>query len=194
MKPGCQEGQPALSHPDFDEIFSVAYAELRRLAAAVKRGDGSATLNPTALVNEAWLRLRASSFPDLESPAHFKRIAARAMRQILVEAARRREAQKRGGDSGAESVSLEAASVVSSPAVLGPEDVLALEQALAELEELDPRQARIVEARFFAGLEVSELVQIFGISEATVMRDWRMARAWLAHRMKAPAPARAASQ
>lgn len=175
------------SSPQFDEIFSIAYEELRRLAATVKRGDQSATLNPTALVNEAWIRLRKAPGVAADSPLHFKRIAARAMRQILVEAARRRHSQKRGSQPVALFITLDDADALSSdtPAV---EEVIALEQALNELERLDPRQAQLVEARFFGGLDVSELMQLLQVSEATVMRDWRMARAWLAHRIKGSAP------
>ena len=170
--------------PNLDYLFSVTYEELRRLAASVKQGDQSATLNPTALVNEAWLRLRGASGLDVESPLHFKRIAARAMRQILVEAARRRQAQKRGGEGVARLLPLEEAETHGAASTPDAEEVLALEAALNELEALDARQAHMVEARFFGGLEVTELMELFRVSEATVMRDWRMARAWLAQRMK----------
>jgi RNA polymerase sigma factor (TIGR02999 family) len=168
---------------EFDEIFSIAYDELRRLAGSVKRGDQSATLNTTALVNEAWIRLRNTPEIASDSPLHFKRIAARAMRQILVEAARRRHAQKRGGEAVAIIVSLEQAGDAAPPEPQAAEEVLALDEALTELEQLDARQAQLVQARFFGGLEVSELMQLFQVSESTVMRDWRMARAWLAHRI-----------
>lgn len=168
---------------EIDEIFSLAYAELRRLAASIRQGDQSPTLNPTALVNEAWIRLRNSPGVTAESKLHFKRIAARAMRQILVEAARRRGAGKRGGDGSVLILSLENAGDAALSSASDADEVLALEQALKELEHLDARQAQLVEARFFGGLETSELVQAFGISEATVMRDWRMARAWLANRI-----------
>lgn len=172
-----------LSSVEIDEIFTVAYAELRRLAGSIKQNDQNFTLNPTALVNEAWLRLRNSGRVSAESPLHFKRIAARAMRQILVEAARRRQASKRGGSGNAPMLRLsDAAETASSPG-LEIDEVLALEEALHDLERLNARQAQLVEARFFGGLEVNELVIVFAISEATVMRDWRMARAWLAHRL-----------
>ncbi|MCC6293359.1 MAG: sigma-70 family RNA polymerase sigma factor [Bryobacterales bacterium] len=170
--------------PNLDYLFSVTYEELRRLAASVKQGDQSATLNPTALVNEAWMRLRGAPGLDVESPLHFKRIAARAMRQILVEAARRRQAQKRGGEGVARLLPLEEAAAHGAASAPDAEEVLALEAALNELETLDARQAHMVEARFFGGLEVAELMELFRVSEATVMRDWRMARAWLAQRMK----------
>lgn len=172
-----------ISQGELDEIFSVAYEELRRLAAAVKRGDQSATLNPTALVNEAWLRLRGA-VPGLAaaSPLHFKRIAARAMRQILIEAARRRQAQKRAGSA---LLSLDDARAISADAAAADaEEVLALDRALDELEKLAPRQAALVEARYFGGLETPELLELFSVSEATLTRDWRMARAWLASRIQ----------
>lgn len=170
--------------PNVDYLFSVTYEELRRLAATVKRGDQSATLNPTALVNEAWMRLRGAQGLDVESLLHFKRIAARAMRQILVEAARRRQTQKRGGEGLAQLVALEEAAGANALRVPDADEVLALESALRELESLDSRRAQLVEARFYGGLDVRELMELFGVSEATVMRDWRMARAWLAQRMR----------
>jgi RNA polymerase sigma-70 factor, ECF subfamily len=162
-----------------DELFSVTYEELRRLAASVRRGDGGATLNPTALVNEAWLKLARTPAVAHTSRLHFKRIAARAMRQVLVEAARRRRALKRGGpdavfvefDDGLE------------PGTGWSDDVLGLDQALEALARLDVRQARVVECRFFGGLDVAETAELLGISEATVLRDWRAARAWLAREL-----------
>lgn len=166
-----------------DYLFTVAYEELRRLAASVKRGDEAATLNPTALVNEAWIRLQGSTKLHFESLLHFKRIAARAMRQVLIEAARRRLAQKRGGESIAMMLPLEQ---VRSEALQDTrfEDVLSLEVALQELENLNHRQATIVEARFYGGMEFPELMEAFGLSESTLMRDWRMARSWLAYRIR----------
>lgn len=169
---------------EMDYLFSVTYEELRRLAAVVKRGDQSATLNPTALVNEAWMRLRSAPGLEVASLLHFKRVAARAMRQILVEAARRRQAQKRGGDGLARLVALEEVGGEAAARMPETEELLALEEALGELERLDARQAQLVEARFFGGLEVGELTELFGVSEATIMRDWRVARAWLAERMR----------
>jgi RNA polymerase sigma factor (TIGR02999 family) len=162
-----------------DELFSVTYEELRRLAAAVRQGDANASLSPTALVNEAWLKLRASPHVARTSPAHFRRIAARAMRQVLVEAARRRRADKRGGD----------APIVTFDESLhhaanGAEDLLALDHALDDLARLEPRQASLVEYRFFGGLEVAEAAQLLDVSEATALRDWRAARAWLAAELR----------
>jgi RNA polymerase sigma factor (TIGR02999 family) len=163
-----------------DDLFSVTYEELRRLAANVRRGDPSATLTPTALVNEAWLKLARSPAVARTSPLHFKRIAARAMRQVLVEAARRRHAQKRGGPD-AVLVTFDE-SLPGAAAWAG--DVLGLDAALEELARLNPRQAQMVEARFFGGLEAAEIATLLEVSEATVLRDWRAAKAWLARELR----------
>ncbi len=161
---------------ELDDLFSLAYEELRRLARSVLRDDPQATLNPTALVNEAWFKLAASPGLAQTSPLHFKRIAARAMRQVLIEAARRRQAAKRGGQ--------EAVRVILDESFDGPgrtdRELLALDAALQDLAGLEPRQAAVVESRFFGGLEASETARALQVSEATVLRDWRAARAWLA--------------
>ena len=164
-----------------DQLFSLTYEELRRLAASVKRRDLSVTLSPTALVNEAWLRLAKSPGVVAESPLHFKRIAARAMRQLLIEAARRRSAQKRGGDG--EAIFVTFADSLDKPAS-SARDLLALDAALTELAQCAPRQATIVESRFFGGLEISEISHLLGVSEATILRDWRAAKAWLGQRLR----------
>ncbi|HTS50713.1 MAG TPA: ECF-type sigma factor [Bryobacteraceae bacterium] len=170
----------ALSRQALDEMFSVTYEELRRLASTVKRNDPGATFTPTALVNEAWLKLAKSPRFVTTSPLHFKRIAARAMRQVLVEAARRRLSSKRGGDGG---VIFAVVSDVAAEAALGREDLLALEEALQELERLEPRQALLVESRFYGGLDVAETAALLDVSEATVHREWKVAKAWLNHRL-----------
>jgi RNA polymerase sigma factor (TIGR02999 family) len=162
-----------------DDLFSVTYAELRRLAAAVSRSDRHATVNPTMLVNEAWLKLAGSPPVGALSHIHFKRIAARAMRQVLVEAARRRRARKRG--DGARPVALED---LVDPAAADSERLLALDAALDKLARFSSRQASIVESRFFGGLEAAETAQLLGVSEATILRDWRAARAWLARELR----------
>jgi len=162
-----------------DRLFSAAYEELRRLAAAVRKDDPARTLNPTALVNEAWMKLASAPAFAATSPAHFKRIAARAMRQVLVEAARRRQATKRGG--GAPLVTFDEDTL---PPTGGAEQLLALDGALDALARLQPRQAQIVESRFFGGLDVRETSTVLGVSEATVLRDWRAARAFLAHELR----------
>jgi RNA polymerase sigma factor (TIGR02999 family) len=163
-----------------DELFSAAYEELRRLAWTVKRGDPSSTLSPTALVNETWLKLAKSPAFCMESPLHLKRIAARAMRQLLVEAARRRNAQKRG--SGDVLYVSFHDSLASNPAT--SDELLALDAALTELAQVAPHQAGIVESRFFGGMETHEIAALFEISEATVIRKWRAARAWLGQRLQ----------
>jgi RNA polymerase sigma factor (TIGR02999 family) len=163
-----------------DQLFSITYEELRRLASSVRRGDPSATLSPTALVNEAWLKLARSPEVASTSRVHFKRIAARAMRQLLVEAARRRNAEKRG--HGAELTVTFDESLQAKPS--GERELLALNTALDELARMNPRQAVMVESRFFGGLDVPETASLLNISEATVQRDWRAARAWLAQELR----------
>lgn len=164
----------------FDQLFTATYEELRRLASVVRRGDPSATLSPTALVNEAWLKLAGSPSVAATSQLHFKRIAARAMRQLLVEAARRRNANKR--NSGAEITVAFDEALQKAPK--GSQDILALNDALDELARMNPRQAEMVESRFFAGLDIPETASLLNVSEATVLRDWRAAKAWLAHELR----------
>lgn len=167
-----------MSATTLDQVFSLAYEELRRLAATVRQDDPGATLTPTDLVNEAWLKLRHSPGIAETSRLHFKRIAARAMRQVLVEAARRRKATKRG--SGAPFVTLdEGLDGAADPHF----DLLSLNEALDDLARLHPRQAALVEHRFFGGLEMAEIAELLEISEATALRDWRAARAWLAREL-----------
>ena len=165
--------------PSLDYLFSVTYEELRRLASTIKRSDASDTLNPTALVNEAWLKLAKSPPFETTSRLHFKRIAARAMRQVLIEAARRRNAGKRGGQ-----VIFADMDLAITEAPVGREELLALDEALQELERLEPRQARLVESRFFGGLDVVETAELLEVSEATVHREWRSAKAWLKYRLR----------
>jgi len=174
-----QESGSKSERQTLDYLFSVTYEELRRLASSVKRNDASSTLNPTALVNEAWLKLAKSPPFETTSRLHFKRIAARAMRQVLIEAARRRKAGKRGGPVIFADVDL-----VVTEAAFGGDELLALDQALQELEQLEPRQARMVESRFFGGLDVLETAELLEVSEATVHREWRAAKAWLKVRLK----------
>jgi RNA polymerase sigma-70 factor, ECF subfamily len=163
-----------------DELFSAAYEELRRLAAAVKRSDYGSTRSATTLVNEAWVKLASSPRFTAVSHLHFKRIAARAMRQVLIEAARRRHAGKRGGGD-IQFVTLDE-SVAGM--VAGAEEILALETALEALAQVSPRQAELVECRFFGGLDVVETAAALDVSEATVQRDWRAAKAWLAKELR----------
>lgn len=160
---------------NLDELFAATYEELRHLASAVKGRDKSVTLNPTALVHEAWLKLSSSAGLAATSKLHFKRMAARAMRQVLIEAARRRNAVKRGGG---DALFVTIDSSEAETMVVGDE-LLALDSVLEELARMNPRQATIVENRFFGGLEFSEVAELLAVSEATVFRDWRAARAWL---------------
>lgn len=160
----------------FDDVFSLVYEELRRLASQVRYRDSSLTLNSTALVNEAWLKLKESPQLANTCTGHFKAIAARAMRQILVDAARKRHSRKRGfGDV----VSfLNANPEAKTDAFDG--ELLALNTALEKLETLNARQARVVDCRFFGGLSTAETAELLNVSESAVERDWRAAKAWLA--------------
>jgi len=160
-----------------DFLFSVTYEELRRLASLVRQRDPAATLSPTTLVNEAWLKLSKTPSVSRTSNLHFKRIAARAMRQVLVTAARRRNTYKRNAPM---------VTVSDFPeAVISCDDrLLTLNAALDELATMNPRQAQLVESRFFGGLETGEIAALLQISEATVLRDWRAARAWLARQLE----------
>lgn len=158
-----------------DELMPLVYGELRRLAAAyLRRERFGHTLQPTALVHEAYVRLVDASIADMDTRGRFYGIAAHLMRQILVDHARRRKAAKRG--SGRQ-VSLDEAGGQANGHQFF--DLLALDQALNALAELDPRQSRIVEMRFFAGLREEEIAEALGMSLRTVKRDWATAKAWL---------------
>lgn len=175
------EGLPTVVDRDaLDDLFSLTYEELRRLASSVRRNDRNASLNPTALVNEAWLKLAASPGFRSASPLHFKRIAARAMRQVLVEAARRRQSDKRGGNGEVCMVTFDEA---LDQAVATSRDLLALDTALDSLAQINPRQAMMIESRYFGGFDVAETAALLGVSEATILRDWRVAKAWLAEQI-----------
>jgi len=166
---------------ELDDLFSRAYEELRRLASAVRRGDRSATLNPTALVHEAWLKLARTPGLAPTSELHFKRIAARAMRRVLIGAARARLATKRGSGDALVTFNDE---LDAAPGA--PDDVVALDGALDRLAAIHPRQAAMIEARFFGGLDVRETAELLDVSEATILRDWRAAKAWLALELQQP--------
>jgi RNA polymerase sigma factor (TIGR02999 family) len=159
-----------------DELLPLVYAELRRIAARhLRRERVGHTLQPTALVNEAYLRLVDQRHVDWENRAHFFGAAAHLMRRILVDHARRRGASKRG--EGMRALSLEDAHDVPAPAEVAVTD---LDRSLTRLEEADADLARIVELRAFGGLTIEEAAQVLKVSPATVKRDWRTARAWLA--------------
>ena len=172
-----EAGHNDAEREQLNALFTLAYAELHRLASVVRRRESSVTAQTTALVNEAWLKLVGSPQLGSVSELHFKRIAVRAMRQVLIDAARRRNTAKRG----AEIVTLDPE---QAPVEDRAEQVLRLDQALERLAKVSPRQAQMVEARFFGGLDVAETAKLLDISEATVLRDWRLARAWLAAEMK----------
>ena len=159
-----------------DKLVEVVYARLRAMAAR-QLGQGGRTLQPTALVHEAYLKLFGQEDPSWEGRHHFFGAAARAMRQAAVDHARRRSAQKRGGDRGR--LSLSGVDVEARQEI----DILELDEALSKLAGLDERQARIVELRYFAGLETKEVARIIGVSVRTVELDWRTARAWLRAQM-----------
>jgi RNA polymerase sigma factor (TIGR02999 family) len=171
MRSSQGPGDPAL-----EQRFAQVYQELRRLAHAVRGGRAGETLNTTALVHEAYLKLSVAGTVDIKSKAHFFALAARAMRQILLDAARSRVAEKRGG--GAVTTVALAEDLAATP--LRPAELIALDEALGRLEAMDPRRARVVEQRIFAGLTADETAEVLGVSRPTVERDWRAARAWLA--------------
>jgi RNA polymerase sigma-70 factor, ECF subfamily len=158
-----------------DRLLPVVYGELRRLAAGCLRRERTGhTLQPTALVNEAWMKLAGQDAP-WQNRAHFLGVAAGAMRRILVDHARRRHAQKRGGGD----LRVTLTDGVAASASGGDVDLVLLDGALERLAALDARQARMVTMRFFAGLTVEETAEALGVSEKTVKRDWAAAKAWL---------------
>ena len=176
-------GELRAGSPDaFDGLLPLVYDELRALARRQRRRwHGDETLDSTALVHEAYFRLVDQSAPDWESRAHFLAVASRAMRQILLDYAKRKHAAKR--DGGRDEVPLqnvEAALLTHGTATDEQSDLLiSLEESLRRLERHEPRQSRIVECRFFAGMTIDETAEALGISPASVKRGWAMAQAWL---------------
>ena len=167
--------------PSLDALMPLVYAELRRLAAHYLKGERPGqTLQPTALVNEAYLKLLKDRPERWQNRAHFCAIAAFAMRQILIERARARDALKRGG--GQPRVTFNEGLPAAAPEQ--SVDLLALNSARERLAELDAGQARIVELRYFGGLSIEETAEAMGISPATVKRHWAVARAWLAKELE----------
>lgn len=163
------------SQAAFDELFPLVYAELRRIAAReMRREKPGRTLQTTALVHEAYLRLLKDAALSFENRSHFLGIAARAMREILIEHARARAARKRGG-GGVRLTLDDAVAGAAAPSI----DVLAIDEALQRLARLDERHARVVELRYFGGLSVEETAVALSLSPATVKRAWTLARAWL---------------
>ena len=159
-----------------DELLPLVYDELRQLAKNyLGRERANHTLQPTALVHEAYLRLAGHADIDWKDRAHFFGISARLMRQILIDHARGKHRQKRGGEILTQIELDESLSSVSDQ----PIDVLSLDKAMAKLEELDERQARIVELKFFGGMTVEEIAEVLDISTATVKREWSTAKLFL---------------
>lgn len=173
-------GNPATT----DELVQLLYGELRRLAASyLRRERANHTLQPTALVNEAYLRLVEQKDLRFDSRTQFFAIAARVMRRVLVDHARRHHALRRGGATPR--LTLDEAIVYSTEQ---PGDLIALDELLSRLAQFDSQQARVVELRVFGGLTVEETASVLGISPATTKRDWSMAKAWLAREMGKGAP------
>jgi RNA polymerase sigma factor (TIGR02999 family) len=162
-------------HDALDALLPLVYAELRRLAAGyLRRERHGHTLQPTALVHEAYLRMIDQTQVRWQNRAHFFGVAAQMMRRILVDHARAHEAEKRGGE-------FQKLSLDENIDVSGDRDVnlVALDDALNLLAEVDPQKSKIVELRFFGGLSVEETAEVLGVSAPTVKRQWRMAKAWL---------------
>jgi RNA polymerase sigma factor (TIGR02999 family) len=164
-----------------DRLMPLVYSELHRLASNyLRRERPSHTLQPTALVNEAYLKLIDQKNAKWQNRAQFYGVAAQLMRRILVDHARQHQAAKRGGSDQQRLSITSAERLVQQPEV----DLLALNEALEELATLDPQQERIVELRFFGGLSIEETAEVLGIGHATVERDWKMARAWLRRKLE----------
>jgi RNA polymerase sigma factor (TIGR02999 family) len=157
-----------------DRLVPIVYSELHQIAARQLSGQGPQTLQSTALVNEAYLRLAGKSSVDFQDRTHFFAVAARIIRGILVDHARARLAAKRG--AGVITLSVEDSSASTAPREL---DLLAVDEALGRLAQFDPQQARIVELRYFAGLSIEETAEVLAISPATVKREWAVARRWI---------------
>ena len=165
------------------QLVPLIYDELRRIAGAqMRRERAGHTLQATALVHEAYMRLAGEQEIQWQNRAHFFAIAARVMRQVLLDYARQRRAEKRGGE-GAQNVEIDVELLLGANRI---EEIVALDEVVTRLSELDPQQGRLVELRFFAGLNVEETAEVMGISESTVKREWRLAKAWL-HRALATA-------
>jgi RNA polymerase sigma factor (TIGR02999 family) len=159
-------------HTALDELMPLVYEELRHIARRYKR-DGNHTLQTTALVHEAFLRLAGNGGKQWQNRAHFFGVAAQAMRHILVDHARARCASKRGGNARSASLDLDLLSQVRAASLV------ALDDALSALADVAPRQSRVVELRYFGGLSIEETARVLGVSPETVTRDWRMAKSWL---------------
>lgn len=159
----------------FERLLPLVYAELRKLADGyLRRERPDHTLQATALVHEAFLKLSGQRDTDWQSKQHFLAIAATAMRRILVDHAREKQTLRRGGDRAREILESDLVATESDDT-----DLVALDEALTQLAEFDPRKVKVVEMRFFVGLSLEETAAALGVSDATVKREWRTARAWL---------------
>jgi RNA polymerase sigma factor (TIGR02999 family) len=164
-----------------ERLFAAVQPELQRMAASVLRGERQDhTLEPNALVNELFVRWLGSPPVTFADRVHFFALAAKTMRRILIDHARAHGAEKRGGDRARVTLS----AVDGWNPVEHYDDVLALDAALSKLERADPRAGRVVELRFFGGLLEEEIAEVLGVSVITVKRDWKVARAWLMHRLQ----------
>jgi RNA polymerase sigma-70 factor, ECF subfamily len=168
------------------ELTPIVYAELRRLARSLLAKEGQSTLQGTALVHEVYMRLAGGSSPNLQDRSHFFSVAARVMRRVLVDRARKRHAGKRGGSESVH-VPMENAEYESESAALVSVqqdlDWGSLDEALEQLARMDPRRAKVVEMRFFGGFSDKEIAEMLQVSEPTIRRDWVVARTWLFRRM-----------
>lgn len=169
-----------------EKLLPLIYEQLRAIARRQLAGRRAHTLMPTELVHEAYLKLSNGVLPNSEDRVHFFAIAARAMREVLVDRERHRRARKRDGGEQVTLSSVDPADPAQSV------DVLALDQALRGLEAIDPRKSRVVELRVFGGLEFAEIAEVMDLSRATLARDFRSARAWLYCALEQPTPAAAA--
>ncbi len=166
-----------------DRLLTLVYDQLRTMAHQQRlRWQGEETLNTTALVNEAYLRLAGGAQLNLESRKHFLRVAAQAMRYILLDHAKAKKAQKRGGDQ--QRVPFDESLAVTDEEA---DELIALDEALTRLKQINARQSEVVECRFFAGLTIEETATVLGHSPATVNRDWQLARAWLLREIRGEA-------
>ena len=174
------------SEPALQQLTPLVYGELRKLAGAyLRRERPGHTLQPTALLHEAYLRLIDQNHQDWASRSHFFGVAAHLMRLILVDWARKGNAGKRGAGARQVSLNLNAANLNAAGAVgQAPEDLIALDDSMTKLAALDPRKAQIVEQRYFGGMTVAEVAESLGISSATVERETRLAQLWLCREMK----------
>ena len=163
-----------------ERLLPLIYDELRDRARRAMGSESGLTLQPTALVHEAWLKIAHADDQDYSSRNHFVSVAAKAMRQILVDRARARATEKRGGEPASRGARVTMSGVAGDGEAEGRAlDVLDLQEALVTLEADHPRPARVAELKFFGGLEMAEIAAVLGASERTVYTDWRLAKAWL---------------